>query len=266
MNTELKNILEQVASGELSVRDAELLIKKEPFADLGYAKVDMHRRFRQGAAEVIYGAGKTAEQIAGIVTAMRGSGEPVILITRLDAEKAESLTRLLEEDAASRNSSSGAAGPVPPAFRYDPLSRCAVIGTIPKPDGIGRVVIATGGTSDIPVAEEAALTAEVLGSEVVRLYDVGVAGLHRLLTHMDELMSAEVVVAIAGMEGALASVIGGLVDCPVIAVPTSIGYGASFGGVSALLSMLNSCASGVSVVNIDNGFGAGFLANRINHR
>ena len=140
-----------------------------------------------------------------------------------------------------------------------------IAGGFPEPDGIGKIVIATGGTSDIPVAEEAALTAEIQGNEVVRLYDVGVAGVHRLLAHMDLVMEASVVVAVAGMEGALASVIGGLTDCPVIAVPTSVGYGASFGGVSALLSMLNSCASGVSVVNIDNGFGAGFLAGRINH-
>ena len=140
-----------------------------------------------------------------------------------------------------------------------------IVGEIPQSDGLGKVVVATGGTSDMPVAEEAALTAEVLGNEVVRLYDVGVAGLHRLLSHADELMSAKVVIAIAGMEGALASVIGGLVDCPVIAVPTSVGYGAAFEGLSALLSMLNSCASGVSVVNSDNGFGAGYMAHMINH-
>ena len=148
---------------------------------------------------------------------------------------------------------------------YDPVSRTAIAGPVPVPDGIGKIVIATGGTSDIPVAEEAALTAEVMGNEVVRLYDVGVAGIHRLLSHADVIMSASVIVAIAGMEGALASVLGGLADCPVIAVPTSVGYGASFGGVAALLSMLNSCASGVSVVNIDNGFGAGYLASMINH-
>ena len=142
---------------------------------------------------------------------------------------------------------------------------CGIIGSIPAPDGIGKIVVATGGTSDIPVAEEAALTAAVLGSEVVRLYDVGVAGLHRTLAHLEEIMSASVIIAIAGMEGALASVLGGLADCPVIAVPTSVGYGASFHGLSALLAMLNSCASGVSVVNIDNGFGAGYLANMINH-
>ena len=154
--------------------------------------------------------------------------------------------------------------------RFHPLdyhkeSKVGIVGTMPVPNGIGKIVIATGGTSDIPVAEEAALTAEILGSEVVRLYDVGVSGVHRLLAHMDMIMGATVIIAIAGMEGALASVVGGLADCPVIAVPTSVGYGASFGGVSALLSMLNSCASGVSVVNIDNGFGAGYLANMINH-
>ena len=150
-------------------------------------------------------------------------------------------------------------------MHYHPDARIGILGDMPQPTGIGKVVIATGGTSDIPVAEEAALTAEIMGSQVVRLYDVGVAGVHRLLAHLDLIMDASVIIAIAGMEGALASVIGGLADCPVIAVPTSVGYGASFGGVSALLSMLNSCASGVSVVNIDNGFGAGFLANRINH-
>ena len=148
---------------------------------------------------------------------------------------------------------------------YHKDARIGLIGSMPAPNGIGKIVVATGGTSDIPVAEEAALTAEVYGNKVTRLYDVGVAGLHRLLAHLDDIMSASVVIAVAGMEGALASVIGGLVDCPVIAVPTSVGYGASFGGLSALLSMLNSCASGVSVVNIDNGFGAGYLASRINH-
>ena len=150
-------------------------------------------------------------------------------------------------------------------LRYDPLSKTGIIGDMPAPTGKGTVLVATGGTSDIPVAEEAALTAEVLGNTVVRLYDVGVSGIHRLLSHMEDIMSARVIVAVAGMEGALPSVIGGLADCPVIAVPTSVGYGASLGGVAALLSMLNSCASGVSVVNIDNGFGAGYMASVINH-
>jgi NCAIR mutase (PurE)-related protein len=151
------------------------------------------------------------------------------------------------------------------SMTYDPLSRTGVVGEKPRPDGKGKIVIATGGTSDLPVAEEAALTAETFGNQVVRLYDVGVAGIHRLLAHQEDILTARVIIAIAGMEGALASVVGGLASCPVIAVPTSVGYGASFGGLSALLSMLNSCASGVSVVNIDNGFGAGYLASMINH-
>ena len=246
MNTALRTVLEGVRDGTLSVDEALLALKKAPFEDLGYAKVDLHRALRQGAAEVIYGAGKTVPQIEGILETMRKNGQDRVLITRLSAEAAAELERRFP-------------------IRYDGTAWIAVLGSAAEPDGIGTVVVATGGTSDIPVAEEAALTAEFLGSRVVRLYDVGVAGLHRTLAHLDELMSASVVVAIAGMEGALASVLGGLVDCPVIAVPTSVGYGASFHGLSALLSMLNSCASGVSVVNIDNGFGAGFLANRINH-
>lgn len=246
MNTELKQILQQVKDGSLSVEEAALKLKTEPFADLGYAKVDLHRKQRQGAAEVVYGAGKTPEQIAGIVNTLRAHGQNTVFITRLSAEKAAALSEALPLD-------------------YHADARIGIVGALPKPDGIGRIVVATGGTSDIPVAEEAALTAEILGNEVLRLYDVGVAGVHRLFSHMEEIMSASVIIAIAGMEGALASVIGGLADCPVIAVPTSVGYGASFGGVSALLSMLNSCASGVSVVNIDNGFGAGYLAGMINH-
>ncbi len=239
-------MLEAVRSREISVDEALLAIKKAPFEDIGYAKVDIHRGIRQGAPEVIYGAGKTAEQMLGIIEAMQQNGQQTILITRLSSEAAERISAVYDMD-------------------YRQEARAGVIGKMPAPDGIGRIVVATGGTSDIPVAEEAALTAEVHGNEVVRLYDVGVAGLHRMLAHMDEIMSASVIIAIAGMEGALASVIGGLADCPVIAVPTSVGYGASFHGVSALLSMLNSCASGVSVVNIDNGFGAGYLAGMINH-
>lgn len=246
MNSEIKQILEAVQRGEMDVDDALLRIKTEPFEDIGYAKVDLHRKVRQGAAEVIYGAGKTPEQIIGIAETMKRSGQNTILITRLSAEAAEAVQKVHD-------------------LHYHAAARVGIIGEMPKKSGIGKIVVATGGTSDIPVSEEAALTAEVLGNEVVRLYDVGVAGLHRLLAHKETIMSASVIVAIAGMEGALASVIGGLADCPVIAVPTSVGYGASFGGVSALLSMLNSCASGVSVVNIDNGFGAGYLASMINH-
>ena len=246
MNSELRKLLEDVRDGSVSVEDAELELKKKPFEDIGYAKVDMHRKVRQGFAEVIYGAGKTAKQIIGIVKTMKENGQNTILITRIDQETADIVNEAFP-------------------LKYYEDARCGVIGDMPEPDGIGKIVIATGGTSDIPVAEEAAITAEVLGNEVIRLYDVGVAGLHRTLAHLEDLMGASVVIAIAGMEGALASVLGGLVDCPVIAVPTSVGYGASFGGLSALLSMLNSCASGVSVVNIDNGFGAGYLAGLINH-
>ena len=246
MNSDIRNLLESVRSGETSVDDALLALRKAPFEDIGYAKVDLHRKLRQGAAEVIYGAGKTPEQIAGIIDAMQRNGQTRILITQMSPEAAAFVEKTIPLD-------------------YRKEASAGIVGGFPAPDGLGTVVVATGGTSDIPVAEEAALTAEILGSRVVRLYDVGVAGVHRLLAYLDEIMQASVIIAIAGMEGALASVIGGLADCPVIAVPTSVGYGASFGGVSALLSMLNSCASGVSVVNIDNGFGAGFLANRINH-
>ncbi len=246
MSNTVKNILEKVKNNELSIDEAVLALKKEPFEDIGYAKVDLHRKLRQGIAEVIYGERKTPEQIIGIAHAMIRNGQNTILITRLSKESADSISKAH-------------------TLTHFEQARVGVIGDFPKPDGIGKIVVATGGTSDIPVAEEAALTAEVFGNQVVRLYDVGVAGVHRLLANMDDIMSASVIIAVAGMEGALASVIGGMADCPVIAVPTSVGYGASFGGVSALLSMLNSCASGVSVVNIDNGFGAGFLASRINH-
>lgn len=246
MSSEIRRLLEGVSNGTVSVEDAVLKLKLKPFDDIGYAKVDMHRKLRQGAAEVIYGAGKTPEQMVGIAQTMLKNGQDTILITRLSAASASAVKNVLP-------------------LNYYADARCGIIGQPPVPDGIGKIVVATGGTSDIPVAEEAALTAAVLGNEVIRLYDVGVAGLHRTLAHLEDIMNASVIIAIAGMEGALASVIGGLADCPVIAVPTSVGYGASFGGLSALLSMLNSCASGVSVVNIDNGFGAGYLANMINH-
>ena len=244
MNEELRATLEAVRSGALSVDEAALRLKKAPFADLGYAKVDLHRAVRQGAAEVIYGAGKTPAQIAGIAARFFNGTAATDIYTRLSPEAAAEVEQTVPLD-------------------YRAEAKLGIVGKIPEPVGSGAVVIATGGTSDIPVAEEAAVTAEVHGSRVVRLYDVGVSGLHRLLAHADELMAARAVVTVAGMEGALASVVGGLVDCPVIAVPTSVGYGASFGGVAALLAMLNSCASGVSVVNIDNGFGAGYLANMI---
>ena len=246
MNT--REILEKVKSGELTLDEAALQLKLEPFEDMGFAKIDHHRALRQGSAEVIYGASKTPEQIAGIAAAMAAHGGENILITRMHPE-AEAAVREKNLD-----------------LWYDPLSGIGIVRKNFKVDTDGFIVVASGGTSDQPVCEEAALTAEALGNKVVRMYDVGVAGLQRLLSKLDVLMQANVVIAVAGMEGALASVIGGLVDCPVIGVPTSVGYGANFGGLSALLSMLNSCASGVSVVNIDNGFGAGFLASRINHR
>lgn len=247
MDTErdVLSLLKQVQAGELAPEDAMLELKLAPFEDLGYAKVDWHRGIRQGVPEVIYGQSKTVEQIRGILEAMQKHDCQNILVTRLSAEKAE----LLAENFPMEFSEAARLARVFPA----------------ETEHYGSIVVATGGTSDMGVAEEAALTAEVLGNSVTRLYDVGVAGLHRLLHNLEPLMTARAVVAVAGMEGALASVIGGLVDCPVIAVPTSVGYGASFGGVAALLSMLNSCASGVSVVNIDNGFGAGYLASQINH-
>ena len=243
---ELLQVFRQLRAGEISEEEALLKVKLQPFEDLGFAKLDHHRAIRQGAAEVIYGAGKTAEQISAIARSMTEKGQKTVIITRMSPEKAGIVEKAV------------------PLTYYD-IPQFGIVGEFPQKTGKGKIVVATGGTSDMAVAEEAALTAEALGNEVLRLYDVGVAGLHRTLSHLDDIMSARVIVAIAGMEGALASVIGGLADCPVIAVPTSVGYGANFGGLSALLSMLNSCASGVSVVNIDNGFGGGYLASMINH-
>ena len=243
---ELKGLLNKVAKGELTVDEAVLQFRAEPFTDLGFAKPDHHRAVRQGVAEVIYGAGKTPEQIIRIAQAMLESGQKTVVITRMSKQAA----RLAEKALP---------------FTYYETGHIGIVGVMPAPDTDTEIVIATGGTSDIEVAEEAAVTAEALGNKIIRIYDVGVAGIHRLFAHSDDILRARVIIAVAGMEGALASVIGGLADCPVIAVPTSIGYGASFGGLSALLSMLNSCAGGVSVVNIDNGFGAGYLASMINH-
>lgn len=244
---ELTELLNHVADGSVSPDDAALKLKMQPFQELGdYAKVDLHRGIRQGVPEVIFGEGKAKEHILGIARAMLKNKQQIVLITRLAEEAAEYIKAELP-------------------LKYNSMARIGIIGGIPEPSGKGRIVVATGGTSDIPVAEEAAITAEALGNDVLRLYDVGVSGIYRLLANMDTVMSARVIIAVAGMEGALPSVIGGLADCPVIAVPTSVGYGASFGGVAALFSMLNSCASGMSVVNIDNGFGAGYLAGMINH-
>ena len=252
----LRELAEQVAHGELSPEELVTLAQVPPVSDLGYARVDNDRVRRTGVSEVVYGEGKTTAQIAGIVQAMAGAGQKRVLVTRLDEAKVAGGRELLAHPEE---------GAKPIELAYHPEARAGVVGGMPGPDGRGDIVIACAGTSDLPVAEEAALTAEFLGNRVRRLFDVGVAGIHRLLAHEDELRRARVVVAVAGMEGALPSVVAGLVPCPVIAVPTSVGYGASFGGVTALLAMLNSCASGVSVVNIDNGFGAAFQASLINH-
>lgn len=246
MNGEIEKLLKGVQDGSISIDEAVLKLRKAPFEDIGYAKLDTHRALRQGVPEIIYGAGKSADQIIGIIDKMKETGQETVLITRIDEDKAAAVSKKHD-------------------IEYNTEGKIAVCGPVPGPDGIGTILIATGGTSDIPVAEEAAVTARALGNEVKCIYDVGVAGIHRLLSHTDDIMSASVIIAIAGMEGALASVIGGLADCPVIAVPTSVGYGASYEGISALLSMMNSCASGVSVVNIDNGFGAGYMASMINH-
>lgn len=245
-----KELLQLVAEKKVSVDDALLELKKEPFEDLGFAKPDFHRKLRQGVGEVIYGAGKTPDQIAKISESFIKNNQSNILITRMSKEASDYVEKYLEALEVT--------------YFYDETSKVGIFGNLVEKDGLGKIVVATGGTSDMPVAEEAALTAEFLGNHVERLYDVGVAGLHRLLENVDKIMEAKVIIAIAGMEGALASVIGGLADCPVIAVPTSVGYGAAFGGITPLLSMLNSCASGVSVVNIDNGFGAGYMAHTIN--
>lgn len=245
-------LAKQVAAGTLSPDELVRRLQTASVSNLGYARVDTDRGMRTGASEVIYGEGKTADQIAGILGVMAEAGQDRVLITRLDPEKAEAVRALLPPERAA-------------ALDVRPSSRVGILGGMKPADGAGTILVACAGTSDLPVAEEAALTAEFLGNRVELLYDVGVAGIHRLLGEVDAVSRARVIIAVAGMEGALASVIAGLASCPVIAVPTSVGYGASFGGVTALLAMLNSCASGVSVVNIDNGFGAAFQASLINH-
>ena len=247
MSIDHRSILEGVRDKTISVEEALLKLKEVPFEDIDFAKVDIHRKLRQGSAEIIYGEGKTTEQIRGIVDVMLKNGQDRIMITRLSADAFEDLRDIT-------------------SITYHEKARIATIGGFCEPDGTGSIVVATAGTSDVPVAEEAVVTARFLGNEVTTIYDVGVSGLHRLLAHLDDIMSASVIIAVAGMEGALASVLGGLADCPVIAVPTSVGYGAAFEGMTALLCMLNSCASAVSVVNIDNGFGAGYVAGLINHK
>jgi hypothetical protein len=237
-------MLERVREGRLDIDAAMDRLRKLPFEDLGFARIDSHRCVRTGAPEVIYSEGKTLTQIQGIVGRMVQT-HCNILCTRASPQVFEGIREMVAE------------------CLYHEAARIVVVKPQPV-EAVGNIALVCAGTSDIPVAEEAAVTAEVLGNRVNRIYDVGVAGIHRLLHVCDELFEANVAVVIAGMEGALASVVGGLVACPVIGVPTSVGYGASFGGIAALLSMLNSCASGVSVVNIDNGFGAGYQASLIN--
>ncbi len=239
-----RQLLEMVRDGKISVDDAAAQLGGEGYKDLGYAKIDYDRKRRKGYPEVIFCQGKTVGQVAGIIKDMAEHGQD-ILGTRADRDMYESLRSEF------------------PELQYN--ERAGIIYSKKgRAEAVGRILVVTGGTSDIPVAEEAACVAEFFGNRTERLYDVGVAGLHRLLANMDKLTSARVIIAVAGMEGALASVVAGLVSCPVIAVPTSIGYGANFHGLSALLSMLNSCASGVTVVNIDNGFGAAYTAGLIN--
>ena len=244
----LELVLEDYKQGRKDLTEVLAYLKKLPYEDLSYARVDHHRCLRRGFPEVIYGEGKTAEQIIGIIRAMKAFGTN-ILVTRVDAEKAEHVRSEVRE------------------MTYHPAARIMTLeqSTCPSTSE-GAVHVLCAGSSDVQVAEEAALTAEFLGNRVRRFFDVGVAGLHRLLGIMDELQEASVYIVVAGMEGALPSVVAGLVERPVIAVPTSVGYGASFGGVAALLGMLNTCSPGIAVVNIDNGFGAGYMAGLINQR
>ena len=247
MNAEqLKALLTQVKNDDTSVEDALEQLKELPYHDLEYAKVDYHRELRNGFPEVIYSPGKSLDQIRGIVTDMLARTTGNILASRASEEVYEAI-RELTPDAV-----------------YYKEARSVVVKREPYRVSEGTIAVVSAGTSDIPVAEEAAVTAEVMGNQVKRLYDVGVAGIHRLLDNVDVINPARVISVVAGMEGALASVVGGLTDKPVVAVPTSIGYGANFGGVSALLGMLTSCAGGIGVVNIDNGFGAACLASKIN--
>jgi NCAIR mutase (PurE)-related protein len=243
----LRQLLEEVQGGNLAINDALDRLKRLPFDDLGFAKIDHHRSLRKNFPEVIYGAGKTPEQVVRIVEGLLEAGSPVVA-TRSAPEIFAAVQRIA------------------PHARYYEVPRMIVIQDEVVPRGRGTVLVLSAGTSDLPVAEEAAMTAEVMANKVERIYDCGVAGLHRLLANQERLHAASVIIAVAGMDGALPSVVGGLVAKPVIAVPTSVGYGASFGGLAALLTMLNSCAPGVAVVNIDNGFGAGYLASMLNQQ
>jgi pyridinium-3,5-biscarboxylic acid mononucleotide synthase len=242
----LEQLLKKVKSGETSIDEAMGKLKSLPFEDLGFARIDHHRTLRKGFPEVIWGEGKTTVQITSIMRQLKNKGQNV-LVTRIDEKRAGTVQKIFRKS------------------RYYPRSRALTLIHHPvEMIGKGTILVITAGTTDIPVAEEASVTAQMMGNRTDTLYDAGVAGIHRLLSERERLEAARVLIVVAGMEGALPSVVGGLVDRPVIAVPTSVGYGTSFGGVTALLAMLNSCASGVSVVNIDNGFGAGYMASLIN--
>ncbi|ACN15199.1 PurE [Desulforapulum autotrophicum HRM2] len=242
----LKEMLDQVAKGVLSPEQAETALKDLAFESIDYAHIDHHRSLRKGFPEVIFGQGKTAEQIIGIMQAM-AKNEEIILITRMDRQKADQVRAIFQE------------------AEYDEAARILLLKTRePQIRSKGEILVITAGTSDIPVAKEAMITAKAMGNRVNSIFDVGVAGIHRLFAHGRQIQAASVLVVVAGMEGALPSVVAGMVRAPVIAVPTSVGYGTSFGGMTALLGMLNSCSSNVAVVNIDNGFGAGFMAATIN--
>jgi pyridinium-3,5-biscarboxylic acid mononucleotide synthase len=242
---EIKKLFEQVKKGKVSPDEAVQKLRHMPFEDLGFAKVDHHRTLRVGMPEVIFGQGKTAKQVAEIFSRLADHGSNV-LATRASEEQFEVVRKKVK------------------GAEYRALARCIVLRQDEKNHGRGRIVVVSAGTSDIPVAEEAVVTAEIMGNDVQHVYDVGVAGIHRLMASRGTLADARVLIVVAGMEGALPSVVGGLVGAPVIAVPTSVGYGAAFQGLAALLGMLNSCASNVTVVNIDNGFGAGYVASIIN--
>jgi NCAIR mutase (PurE)-related protein len=244
----LEDLLKKVKSGKASINEGIAQLKSLPFEDLGYARIDHHRSIRKGFPEVIWGEGKTSSQIIFIMRQLKEKGQN-ILITRLEGGKAKAIQKVFTKS------------------QYYPRAKVLTYITHAMKSGRrGTILVITAGTTDIPVAEEAVVTAQFMGNRVETLYDVGVAGIHRLLSERERLEAAQVLIVVAGMEGALPSVVGGLVDRPVIAVPTSIGYGTSFGGITALLAMLNSCASGVAVVNIDNGFGAGYMASLINRR
>ena len=241
---EAREVLERLKAGDISVEEAEGFFKRQPFEDMGYAKLDMHRRVRSGMAEVVFCSGKADEHLLSIFERLyERDGE--VMGTRASKQQFELISGRI------------------PEVEYDPISRIMKVEN-PGKEHKGRIAVCSAGTADIPVAEEAAQTAEFFGACVDRIYDVGVSGIHRVLSKLEDIQRANCIVAVAGMEGALASVLGGLVDKPVIAVPTSVGYGASFHGVSALLTMINSCANGIAVVNIDNGYGAGYMATQIN--